>query len=426
MAKITLTIDPGYCADWEYWHGVREIVQNAKDADEFDGFKMEVEHFPRTSKLVVSSEGVTIDPASLLLLGRSSKRGSGQRGQFGEGFVLGCLALVRAGHAVTIYNGDEVWRPEITEAEDGPFAGQPLLSFNTRKLQQARRKFSVEVENVSKEVWEATRKLFLFLCPPKRADVVTIDGEGSVLLNPEHVGMIFARGIFVNRVNHLACGYDLPRLSLDRDRRVIDEWQLGWTLGGLWTSAHAEDPGKCAARIYDMVKEDKGEVKNLDSRADQKLLKALRAEFHKEHGDDMVPVRDMLESRELTALGAASVVVNRALLGLLEKAGLGVNDVKKKLQGAVTRRLAWGELSPGEQDACSTWVERVTKAYAIVTFNDPTVACRYLAEEGKVCLAQTALADSARNLVSVVATQEAMRRGTELHEVLLDAMFPGQ
>lgn len=423
--KIPLTIDPQYCADWGFWQGVRELIQNAKDAEEYDGRKMDITHFPRSNKLVITTTDTTLTAAQLLLLGASSKRGQGQRGQFGEGFALGALALVRAGHPVTIFNGDEVWRPEITKPDEGhPFAGSDLLVFTTRKLGSFRVDFTVEVENVSKEVWEATKKLFLFLQPPAAVDSVCLDNGDTVLLAPIYQEMIFSRGIFVNKVQGLACGYDLRNLTLDRDRQVVNEWDLKWSLGRTWTEANHKNPAKFAPRIYDMAKAGKAEVENLKHHADAKLIKALREEYAKEYGEDTVPVVTMTESRELETMGAKTVLVNKTLQELLEKSGPTVSAVKTKLQGMVTTSYAWRDLTDEEQRACTQGVGQVTKDYQIVAFNDPTTLCRYLGPGHGIAVARSLLASAPRSIARIIVPFIAEMNGDDVVSVLLKALYP--
>src|SRR6266542_4011653 len=284
MAKIPLHIDPEYCSSWGFLEGIREYIQNARDAHEFDNHEMKIEHSARKNKLTISNRNVVVPPENLAILGKTSKRGTDQRGQFGEGFVLGTLALLRAGNSVAIYNGDEVWRPSIERADAGPFAGQKLLTLNTHKLQSTRDTFSIEVENVSKEVWEETQKLFLFLSPP-RAEWMVKTVFGTVLLGPEYRGKVYARGIYVNKLAELECGYDLNDLRLDRDRRLVDEYELKGKLPAIWNAAHELEPSKFLPRIYEMAKNGRIEVKELTWRADEKLRKSLRAAFEREYGE---------------------------------------------------------------------------------------------------------------------------------------------
>lgn len=423
MAVIHLTIDPKYCPSWGFWEGCREIVQNAKDADEFNGNAMSIVHNPKAQKLVITTAEVSLATEALLLLGNSTKRGLGQRGEFGEGFAIGTLALTRAGHPVTIYNGEEVWRPVIETAEDGPFQGQQLFMFRTRKLQQARADFTVEIDNVSKEVWDVTQKLFLFLSPPSERDCVKLS-SGTVLLEEDRQGRVFSRGIFVCEVEDLAAGYDLNSLQLDRDRRMVDEWDLRSKLAELWNEAHAAAPDKFAPKLYDMAKRGTPETRNMAWRADQKLLKALHEEFEKENGEGAVPVSDMSESRELAALGAKTIMVDRTLKELLEKTTMPAPMRVEKLKAAVKATFGWNDLDNGEQFRCSEWIDPITKHYAIVEFNDPSVMARPDKDKGVVLLSRTLLAaPDARTIVAQVVRAEAARAGRDAMDVLLDFHF---
>jgi hypothetical protein len=418
MAKIPLTIDPTYCANWGFWEGIRELVQNAKDADEYDGFKMEINPLPKTNRLVVSSEGVVIDPARLLLLGSSSKRDGVQRGKFGEGFVLGILALVRAGHPVTIYNGDEVWRPEIAEPDEGhPFEGSKLLVFNTRKLQSMREAFSVEVECVTPEIWAETKKMFLFLTPPKMHDIVKV-GSDTVLLDEAYKGQVFSRGIFVNDVPELDAGYDLHDMKLDRDRHLIDEWDLKFKLSELWGRAFKEHP-ELRDRIYEMAKAERVELQNAHYYADAKLLTSVHEKFEEEHGEGAVAVTSSSESRDLESLGARkTVVVSKTLNDLLKKTSANAETARTRLQSAVRRTYSWGELSLDEAKACSRYVDKVTKNYSVVDFNDMSAVCRVI-EGGQIAVSRLHLA-TPRALMRQLVVAEAKRRGVPNDEVWLD------
>jgi len=430
MAKIQLNVTKKYRPSWSYWHGCRELFQNAKDGEEFGGYPMLVEHHPRSNKLVISNQGVTLDPALLLLFGESSKGDGTQRGRFGEGFNMGCLALVRAGHPVTIYNGDEVWRPcfETMDTEGSPFFGHEVFTMLTRKLQNPRPDFTVEIENVTSEVWRATKPCFLFLNPVKEDAKVVLD-SGTVLLGEEHKGKIYHRDIFIplseeaSAELNLECGYDVKHLELGPDRDIVNAWTLRSQLAQLWTEAHQKDPEKFAPRIYNMLKDGKSETKSMSYRADDKLVAALRNEFYKEHGDDTVPVTSMQDSRELTTLGAKAVLVDRTLHELLEKTGPKVADVKRKLGSAIAVRHDWAALTAEEQAHCQAWVEKITPDYLIVDFADPAISCRFVEGEKKVAIARPLLTGDLRDLVKQVSLQEARRATVDQVDILLSVIF---
>lgn len=419
MAKIPLTIDPAYCSTWKFFEGIREFLQNAKDAEDYDGLAMQVDHKPRSQTLTITTKNISIEAATLLLLGKTSKTDADQRGKFGEGFALGCLALVRAGHPVTIFNGHERWKPEISKAEDGPFKDHDLLIMNTRKLPDYRPDFSVEIENVSKDVWDATRKLFLFLEMPEDKDLVKVS-EGLVILAPAYFGHVYSRGIFVMHNADIEFGYDINNVSLDRDRRMIDEWDLRWKLGNIWQSALKANPELMAPRVYDMAKNGKAEIKGLHHHIDQKLVASLRTEFHKEHGEDAVPVTSMSEARELESLGASVAIVDPTLQQLLQKAGPSVSDVKEKLKGKVQKVWVPSKLSALENEVCIELIESITMDYAVVDFVDAT-PCRVDGDNKTILIARSVLLTPAQDLIRAVAQVEAKRSGLTAEGVLVSA-----
>ena len=415
MPKIHLTIDPSYCSDWYFYEGVRELLQNAKDADEYDGLPMTIDHKPRSNTLVITTKGISLEASTLLLLGKTTKGAGGQRGKFGEGFALGCLALVRAGHPVTIYNGGEVWRPEVSTAEDGPFAGSETFAINTRKLPTYRPDFTVEIENVSKDVWEATRKLFLFLEPIDPASTVKVSA-GTVIMDPEYRGLVYARGIYVMRNEELEFGYDLIDVTLDRDRRMIDEWDLKYKLSQVWEEALRINPIKTAPRVYQMAKDNKPEVSSLHYRMDERLVKSVRDEFEREHGEDVVPVSTMAEARELEGLGAKTAMVPSTLQQLLAKSGPTLSAVKEKLRGKIKHMYGYQDLTNEEHVACSSLVEVFTEDYVIVDFNDET-ACR--THDQMLYVARTLLQRSAQEILRNVGEVQAKRTGISLETLLI-------
>ncbi len=102
MATFSLSISSQYVPSWGPYEACREILQNACDSQQ-DGHPMHISHNPATGMLTIANSGVRLD-RSVWLLGISSKTAGGYRGQYGEGFALGMVALVRAGRTCRIVN----------------------------------------------------------------------------------------------------------------------------------------------------------------------------------------------------------------------------------------------------------------------------------------------------------------------------------
>lgn len=420
MAKIPLTIDPSYCSDWGAWEGVRELISNAKDAEDEDpAHAMTIQHLPRTSRLVITNAHTVVDPASLLVLGKSSKRGLGQRGRFGEGFVVGVLALTRAGHDVTFKNGDSSWKVTLERAdEDHPFAGNELLTFYSR-LVTPTDDFEVTVEGITTDIWSAMKKLFLFLTPPASSEMVKVS-EGTLLLSPDRKGQVFAKGVFVNNFEKLQCGYDLNKLHLDRDRRMVDEWRLHDQLCDLWADALKTRPDEMSKPVYELAKSQAPEARHLTWRTDEKLLKTMKKEFEEENGEGAVPVTTTAEAKEIMSLGAKPVVVNNTLKELLAKTGVSVEATKTALEGEVSRYVDVSELAP--LAAGCAHVEALTKKYVIVEFRGESTLCKPLDENKVLGVDKRLLSKPMREIWLHVVRGEARRRGTSETAVLFDAM----
>lgn len=427
MSKIQLTIDPEYCEGWGAWEGVRELVSNAKDAEELDPRNaMEIRHKEPLSQLQIKTKNVIVDPAKLLVLGQSSKRGRGVRGLHGEGFAVGCMALTRAGHPVSFRNADTSWRCMFERVEDGPLAGQELLTFLSRAINRTS-DFVVTIDNVTKDVWDAMRPLFLFLAPPPAEETVAVD-QGTLILSEDRRGMVYARGVFVRRFETLECAYDLRDIQLDRDRQMINEWTLGTALNDLWVSVlcgrrdvkHAQDA--LARRAYDLAKGNSDESRHFRWRTDERLVQHMKTQFVAEHGEDAVPVSTMAEAEEITQLGAKPAVVNSTLRELLAKTGLSTETAKASLEGQVQARLLPSQLTEAERAALPI-IDLVTREYVVVVFNGkPT---QRLLDEGKVIgIDRRMLTRPALDLVLTAAKGEAARTARSeaavLASVLLD------
>ena len=418
MAKIPLAIDKNYCASWGVFAGIRELLQNAKDADE-DGHRMTIEHFPRTSRLVISNANIYVDPSRLLILGKSDKAPGQKRGQFGEGFVLGTLALLRKGHDVKFTNGDLSWNVSFEIADVGhPFEGSELLTFKSRKVSACEPDFKVEIDNIPTEVWTELRKLFIFLDPPKAADTIETT-TGTLLLAPTRKGQVFSRGIFVRSFEDLACGYDMSHLELDRDRNALNEWDLHYKLGRLWQEACSQNPELAAPRVYDMAKADAVEVRQLKYHADAKLLKHVRDRFSEEHGEDAAPVTTMAAARDVENVGAKPVVVSNTLQELLDKGGLSAATVSARMEGTVEARFSPGDLSPNERAAVHR-LDAFLPAMVVVSFRGTKAACRLVEHDRIVGVERRLLTAPFKELLTSALHMEAKRRNVTAFDILLE------
>ena len=90
MSLIELTIDTNYLPDWGVQEGLRELLQNTKDAEVSTGFPAYINYKPNKVTLVNNYAKINRD---VLLFGKTTKVDDERMiGHFGEGMKLGILS----------------------------------------------------------------------------------------------------------------------------------------------------------------------------------------------------------------------------------------------------------------------------------------------------------------------------------------------
>lgn len=342
--RIELTIKTDYLPTWGVWEGIRELVQNGLDEDT-DGHKLTV-RWRAPDVLVIENEGSVL-PHEALLLGHSSKAGrSDMIGKFGEGLKLGVLALVRQNVKVKIRSGSEVWVPEIGRSKS---FNADVLAFDIASGRKDEQRVQVEVSGVDKETWHRIRAKFLALEPPTK---IAETSQGSILLDPDRVGQIFVKGVFVQHSKY-AYGYDLSAGEVDRDRRMISSFDLGWQVCRLWREAVGRDP-KMLDRLLPLLESSAPDVEGVDDylardMSPQALL-AIAAAFRSKHGDNALPVSTLSESADIEHLGMQGVIVGKGMRALLEKSLGTLENNRASLREQPCKHYSWRDLAESEKN----------------------------------------------------------------------------
>ena len=369
--RLELSIKTTYLPSWGMWEGLRELVQNGRDAETEYRAPMTVTHQGTT--LRIENEGCTL-PHEALLMGHTSKADRGDLiGQFGEGLKLGVLALVRAGRPVKIRSGAEVWTPTIARSEK---FNADVLVFDVQGGRDNKNRVRVEIGGVTEVEWAELRTRFLFLAKPKKKEAA-YTGQGTLLLAPTYKGKIFVKGIYVQTNPKLEYGYDFTQLQLDRDRKMMNSWDVEYAQRRVWTEAVNTDP-RLFNKFLDIVEEGAEDIKNMDSYAASLLHLEVAQKavdlFLKRHGVDAVPVINTAESHDLEHLGKRGIVVKPQLQAVLARAMGDLNAVKKALCDEVMTTYGWGELTEDERLSLAT-AEGLLVSAGIVAHVDGKMTC---------------------------------------------------
>lgn len=415
MPTIQLTIKTDYLPSWGPYEGVRELIQNAKDAEVEHDAEMKIDWVKDT--LRIENVGTTL-PTKALLLGHTSKLGnSSMIGKFGEGLKLGVLALVRAGHPIKIRNGSEVWTPVISRSE---LFDEDVLAFQIEGGREAKERVRIEIGGVTKEAWEEMQDCFLFLKPPKGEEVITVD-HGQLLLGPRFKGRVYVKGIFVQNSDELAFGYNLQEVDLDRDRKMVESWNLRFYTRKIVLAA-VNYRGELFDQFAEILENPTLEVDQIEyapqTDLPDNLSEKVRAHFAQKHGDDAVPVANLAESRTIEHLGRKPVIVTKPLGTILAKSFGNAEKIQKDLEKEITHTYTWAELTTTERAMLTGAIDQVAEVallrmedIAIVAFRNPSLQCQ---ERGGVINLSVQLlrgADAAYESLLTVIIREVARRG---------------
>ena len=346
--KIELTIKATYLPNWGCYEGLRELVQNAKDAETEFGAKFEVRHRKDVNKLVIENDGCTL-PHEALLFGHTTKTQRGDLiGKFGEGLKLALLVLVRAGYPVTVRSGSEVWTPTIERSDK---FNADVLVFDIQKGRAEKDRVSIEVEKITAEDWAEFRKCFLFLNKMKK-DAAVVTSYGTLLMGAEYVGKLFVKGIFVQADPEYKFGYDFCDIEVDRDRRMIDRHDLSWRTRMIWTTSMCTRPDLFSSFLT-LVQDENEDVAGVDDYGakylPKDLLETAQKEFQAKFGTNAVPVGSLAESKDLEHLGKKGVVVNKSLKAVLQAVMGSTEAVTDTLKKEAVRLYSWNELELSEK-----------------------------------------------------------------------------
>lgn len=417
--KIELTIKTDYMPNWGSWEGIRELIQNGRDAEMEQGAPLLVRHRPDTNTLILENEGTTL-PHEALLLGYTSKLDrSDLIGKFGEGLKLGVLSLVRKGHTIRIRSGSEVWIPSIQRS--GRFNADVLV-FEIQKGRKNESRVAVEISGVSVEEWTKLKSLFLFLPGSIKETERVPTGLGSLLLGERFKGKIYVKGVYVSEDLKLAYGYDFRDADIDRDRRMISSFELQYQTLCLWREALKENPGMVIS-FGELLNQEAADVEGVSVyNVDQipaAAHTALVDAFHAQHGEGALPVSNATEVTEIEHMGRTGVVAPRALRLILEQKLGDLQTNRHRLRQEVLQKYDFDDLSPIEKSnlhqgiAYINGVEPLSLGDVdVVDFRDESLCGMF--KDDRILLAKKILAD------------RALTMKTQIHQVAYRVGFGGE
>lgn len=297
MSKYELSLSPEYVADWTVTDGVRELFQNALD--------QQTEHpnnlmFMKYENNVLSIGNKTsVLEAQSLLLGHSTKRtNSSLIGQFGEGYKIGVLVLLRAGKVVTFYNygKKEIWRPRLVKSRK--YQGATILVFETFKKPfwdpVPDNNLNITIEGITPEEYKDIVDSNLH-CQELQGEMIETP-QGRILLDPIYEHKVYVNGLFIRNYEEYKCGYDFKPayIKINRDRKLVDNFDLQWLASRMWAGCKHQ-------KFLELVQANTGDVRWIASHSSTgSLNEQAYSEFSAMYGSNAIPVTDQFELEDVT------------------------------------------------------------------------------------------------------------------------------
>lgn len=309
MSRYEMSLSSDYVPNWTLVDAVRELFQNALDQQTQSADNPMFVYYDGVHLLHIGNKQSVLEKSSLLL-GSSTKRDDESTiGQFGEGYKIAALVLTRLGHKVTFFNYGkrEIWRPRFVESKR---YGSTILVFdieqnaiwNTPPLHD----LIITVDDIGEEEYEAIVESNLHM---QDVGEIIEAQRGRILLDEKYKGKVYVNGLYICQFDQYHKGYDIkPQyIKLDRDRKLVSDWDLRWLASQIWNSVDSPillELAKLGAADVGFVKNTSTYVNNDRS----EMYNTAYMEFVKEHGKDAIPVITQTEMEEASKFGTPIIV----------------------------------------------------------------------------------------------------------------------
>lgn len=291
MKRHKMSLDIEYVKDWSIQDAIRELMQNAID---HENWCWEYKNLD----LIITSKDVELTVRSLLL--GHSKKLEGKIGKFGEGYKLAMLVLTRLGYKCEIHTGNNVWLPKIINSKT---YGTKQLVFDITEAALSTEHTSFIIHGIEPEVFHSIDNLHV--TPVSEPYWTTQFGD---ILQESYAGKIYVNGLYISTIKELHHGYNIKpaHLTLDRDRRLVRDFDIQWLSCQMWKETNEFD------YILALIKAQAADVKYLDSftySTAQGLADKAAEEFIDAHGLEAVPVVDQYDVEKAKEEGHDNIII---------------------------------------------------------------------------------------------------------------------
>lgn len=351
MKRFELGMSIDYCSTWGVVEAIREIFQNALDAQTANPDNEMYFKYDQDKETLFIGNKKGILGTNTLLLGTTSKAGNNNFiGKFGEGYKVATVVLLRLGKKVTVYNGNanEIWtahtinsrrynaKVAVFDIENTQSVADKVkellnlgISGNSSKKKTYNLVFSVS--GITADEYKEIVCSNLYLQEFTELDNLiygdekalktwhvksTYDGDKvcRILTDESQSGRLYVGGLYVTTSKRAKFGYDFSpnMVTLDRDRGFIDNMDLQWLCSKALLMSNNSKLIEDAKDSWDgeyirVFASHRMDEKNVCEAIQPSCDKECNA-FYEEYGDDAVAVTDTNEFNSLKKKGVNAVM----------------------------------------------------------------------------------------------------------------------
>lgn len=304
MTKYELSISTDYVPDWGIIEAFRELFQNALDNEIINPEnKMGFNYDSGKGVVTISNKTSQLSPESLLLGCSTKATDKNTIGKHGEGYKLAFMVLLRNGKEIKVFNygARETWDVKLVKSKryNGKLITTVFVEKNAIWKKTPDNNLYIEVSGVTPEEYQSIQQRNLHI-RDTACDKFNVPGYGDIILDSEEAGNIYVKGLFVTKIDQLQYGYDFePKtLSLDRDRKLVDSFNVSWETSRLWKYAASKDTERKAdfLKMFNNNALDLRWIENTSiAEENTEPYDAIANDFLEKYGDKAVPVMSNTE-----------------------------------------------------------------------------------------------------------------------------------
>lgn len=371
-SKFELSISTEYVPDWGLVEALRELFQNALDNETMNPEnKMGWQYNKRSGEVKITNKTSKLSVESLLLGSGTKHNRTDTIGKHGEGYKIAFMVLLRNNKTIRVdnYGANEIWDVRLVKSRK--YKGQlvPTVFINKEPVWKKKPSsdLTITIGGITEEEYKELEVKNLHLRGEEVRAFDTTEKDRILLDEAEH-GNIYVEGLFVTNISGLQYGYDFsPKaISLDRDRKLVDSFNVKWSASELWCRA-AEQDDKAMEMAVELVNDSAPDTAYLSNMSyyGKGLFNGVAKKFYEDNGKDAVPVTSNLEYEavEKAEMGKPIIVTSEIAQILRsdrideQRKVIKITSVKEQLELFI-EKIA-DRLSDEELDEINSLVEKV-------------------------------------------------------------------